>query len=42
MIIIHKSEKHYLNTNELSKLVYINDDENEKKIQKNEFVISLE
>jgi hypothetical protein len=41
MIIIHKFEKNHLNADELSRLVCIDDDENEKKIQKNEFVISL-
>jgi hypothetical protein len=41
MIIIHKLEKNHLNADELSRLVCVNDDESEKKIQKNEFVISL-
>jgi hypothetical protein len=41
MIIVHEFEKNHLNTDELSRLVCINDDESEKKIQKNEFVISL-
>jgi hypothetical protein len=41
MIIIHKFEKNHLNANELSRLVCIDDDKNERKIQKNESVISL-
>jgi hypothetical protein len=41
MIIIHKFEKNHLNANELSRLVCVNDDESERNIQKNEFVISL-
>jgi hypothetical protein len=41
MIIIHRFEKDHLNANELSRLVCIDDDESERKIQKNEFVISL-
>jgi hypothetical protein len=41
MIIIHKFEKNHLNADELSRLVCVNDDESEKKIQKIEFVISL-
>jgi hypothetical protein len=41
MIIIHKLEKNHLNADELSRLVCVDDDESERKIQKNEFVISL-
>jgi hypothetical protein len=41
MIIIHKLEKNYLNADELSRLVCVNDDESKKKTQKIEFVISL-
>jgi hypothetical protein len=41
MIIIHRLEKNHLNADELSRFVCVNDDESERKIQKNEFVISL-
>ncbi len=41
MIIIHKFEKNHLNANQLSKLICVDDDESERKIQKIEFVISL-